>query len=96
MEPPLYTCFEPLLDDEVTERDLLVVLREEWQDAVVNGVVAALFVLVVLAWQGTPGWLIVFGMAGAVLLGTALHQAVLVASVVGLRAWRERDAAATG
>jgi hypothetical protein len=88
MTLPIHTCFEPLLAPDVTERPLAAVVGSEWRDAVVNGVEAAVLVLAVLLWQGTPLWLVAGATAGAVLLGTLLHQLVLVGAVLGLRAWR--------
>lgn len=88
MNLPKHVCFEPLLEADVTERSLPAVLAEEWRDATINGLEAAVIVLAVLLWQGTGLWLALGAAAGAIVLGTVLHQAVLVVSVLGLRAWR--------
>lgn len=90
MNSPVHTCFEPLLADDVTERPLSALLAAEWRDAVVNGFEAAVLVLAVLLWQGTPLPLVLAASAGAVVLGAVLHQVVMVVAVLGLRVWRGR------
>lgn len=88
MNVPVHTCFEPLLADDVTARSLGSVVGSEWRDAAVNGLEAAVLVLAILLWQGTPLWIVAVSAVGAVILGTLLHQLVLVLAVLGLRVWR--------
>lgn len=83
----LHTCFDPLLDGEATERSLGALIDEEWTDAAINGLEAALLTVVVLLWQGTPLLLVGLAALGAIVLGALLHQLVLIAGVYVLRAW---------
>ncbi len=85
-------CFDRLADEETLEASLPALLAAEWHCAVRNGAMAAGMVLVVLLVQGAPVWVVGVSVAGAVALGTALHQAVLLAGAGLLRArarWRE-------
>ena len=74
-------CYEVLQDGSATERRVPELLGLELRDAVVNGVEAAALVTLVLLWQGTPLWLVLASGVGAVVLGTLVHQAVLLAGV---------------
>lgn len=83
----LHTCFDPLLDGEATERPLGAMIDEEWTDAAINGLEAAVLTVAVLLWQGTPLLLVGMAALGAILLGALLHQVVLIVGVFLLRAW---------
>jgi len=91
MNVPVHTCFDPLLAEDVTDRSLGSLVRTEWRDAFVNGLETAVIVLAVLLWRGTPLWILGAATAGAVVVGTLLHQVVLVVAVLGLRFWRRGD-----
>ncbi|MFB6298333.1 MAG: hypothetical protein ABEH56_07415 [Salinirussus sp.] len=80
-------CYESLLNGEAAERPIVELLRAELPGALKDGTVAALAVVAVLAASATPPVLIAGAALGAVLLGVALHQAVLVAGT-GLVRWR--------
>lgn len=78
-------CYGPLTDGSATERPITSLLRSELVPAVRNGVLAAAIVLGVLLFEGTPVWLILWSAIGAVVLGTVLHQFVLLAGTVFIR-----------
>jgi len=84
-------CYDRLTDEETVETSLPAVLGAEWRCALRNGALAAAMVLAVLLVQGTAPWLILGSAAGAVALGTLLHQTVMAAGWGVLRArarWR--------
>jgi len=84
-------CYERLVGDDVAETGMRELLRSEWYCAVRNGALAGLMVLIVLLVESTPAWLVVASVAGAVALGTVLHQLVLLAGAGLVRArarWR--------
>jgi len=92
-------CFDRLTDEETATASVGELLAAEWWCALRNGVMAAAIVLGVLLVAGTPAWIVLVSAAGAVVLGTVLHQAVLLAGAGVLRArarWldgRDRPAA---
>jgi len=81
-------CYKALVEGE-TERPLAALVRGELWPAVRNGLgAAALVVVVALLAPATPGaWPVAGAAASALVLGTALHQAVLVVGALALR-WR--------
>jgi len=84
-------CYDRLTDEETVETSLPAVLGAEWRCALRNGALAAAMVLAVLLVQGAPAWVVVVSAAGAVALGTLLHQGVMAAGWGVLRArarWR--------
>ncbi len=74
-------CYESLLDERAREQSVASLLRTERWDAFVNGLEAALVVVALLLWQGTPPVLLAGAALGAVVLGYVLHQLVLVAGI---------------
>jgi len=79
-------CYESLLNGDATERSLRDLLVDERSKAVENGIVAALLVVVVLSVAGSET-VLTAGMALlAMVLGAALHQSLLVAAVLVIRA----------
>jgi hypothetical protein len=82
---PIHSCFDPLFEDNVTDRSLESLLRVESRDAIVNGLEAAVIVLAVLLWEGVAPWIIAISVVGAIAFGTLLHQIVLVGGVIVLR-----------
>lgn len=86
-------CFDRLADEETLETSLPALLAAESRCALRNGAMAAAMVLVVLLVQSTPAWVVGVSAVGALVLGTALHQAVLLVGTGVLRArarWRAR------
>jgi len=84
-------CFDRLTDEETVETSLRALLAAEWRCALRNGAMAAVMVVAVLLVQGTPAWLVLGSAAGALALGTLVHQTVLSAGWSVLRArarWR--------
>ena len=79
-------CFGRLTDEESLEASLPALLAAEWRCAVRNGALAAAMVVAVLLVEGTPAWLVLGSAAGAVVVGTVLHQVVLLFGVGVLRA----------
>ncbi|MDS0258425.1 hypothetical protein NDI56_03255 [Haloarcula sp. S1CR25-12] len=92
-------CFDRLTDDDTAEASVTEVLTAEWFCALRNGALAAAIVLAVLLAQGTPAWVVFASAVGAVVLGSVLHQALLLVGWGVLRArarWgdgRDRSAA---
>lgn len=78
-------CFDSLVDGEYDEKPTGQLLRRESASAFKVGSVAALIVLVVLVGSNTPVWLVASASVGALVLGVALYQAVLVVGVTVLR-----------
>lgn len=87
-------CFCALRDGRATKARLVTLLRAELWPAVRTGILAALTVAVVLAGAGGPPVAVGVRVVGALLLGTLLHQAVLVAGVGALRLHRSTMATA--
>ena len=84
-------CYDRLTDEETVESSLPAVLGAEWRCALRNGAMAAAIVLAVLLVQGAPLWIVAVSAAGAIALGSLLHQAVMAAGWGVLRArarWR--------
>jgi hypothetical protein len=79
-------CYDRLVDDEVTETPVADLFRSELLCALKNGSMAGAIVLAVLLFEGAPATLLLGSVAGAVLLGAALHQAILLAGAGVLRA----------
>ena len=79
-------CFDRLSDEETATAPVAELLAAEWRCALRNGALSAAMVLGVLLVAGTPAWVVVASAAGAVVLGTALHQLVLLAGAGVLRA----------
>jgi Mg/Co/Ni transporter MgtE len=78
-------CFAALLNGDATRRSLREILRAELTRSVANGTVAAAIVIAVLALDGT-GLALTTGLAlAAVVLGTMLHQTVLLSGVLLVR-----------
>ena len=89
-------CYDRLVnDDEVAETSAAELFRSELFCALRNGSLAGVMVLAVLLFEGTPAWVLLLSVAGAVVLGTLLHQSVLLAGAGVLRArarWLEGGA----
>jgi hypothetical protein len=84
-------CFDRLRDEETVEASLPAVLAAEWRCALRNGAMAAAIVVAVLLVDGTAVGLVLGSAAGAIVLGTVLHQIVLLTGWGVLRArarWR--------
>jgi hypothetical protein len=79
-------CYESLVEGDATDRPLAALLRAELRDALQNGLGAAAIVVAVLATRGVDPVVTAVAAAGALALGGAVHQALLVAAVVALRA----------
>ncbi|MBX0323072.1 hypothetical protein EGH21_08540 [Halomicroarcula sp. F13] len=90
-------CYDRLVnDDDVAETSAVDLLRTETVCALRNGAMAGVVVLAVLLFEGAPAWLVIASVAGAVALGTALHQVLLLLGAGVLRArtrLRDGDAA---
>lgn len=82
-------CFAALLNGDATERSLRAVVRDELPRSLGNGTVAAMLVVLASALEGASLTLTLGLALGAVALGTALHQSVLLGGVALLRG-RER------
>lgn len=87
-------CFEALTDDEAPTDPLSSLLVAELPAALKNGALAAVFVVAMLSAQGSLALATgaILGL-GALVLGIALHQTVLVAGVLVRRAISERSVA---
>ena len=85
-------CYDRLVnDDEVAETSAAELFRSELFCALRNGSLAGVMVLAVLLFEGTPAWVLLLSVAGAVVL----HQSVLLAGAGVLRArarWLEGGA----
>jgi len=79
-------CYDRLTDDDTVDASVTELLATEWDSALQNGALAAAMVLVVLLTQGTDVAVVAVSAAGALVLGTALHQAVLLVGAGVLRA----------
>jgi len=80
-------CYESLTDGTATERPLSVLLGAETRAAVGNGLAAAIIVVAVLFARGAGPAATLGAAIGALVLGTMLHQAVLVVAVAAQRVW---------
>lgn len=91
-------CYDRLIeDDDVAETSAVDLFRSELFCALKNGSMAGAIVLAVLLFEGTPATLLLASVAGAVLLGAALHQAIMLAGAGVLRArarWRDSEPSA--
>lgn len=92
-------CYGRLVnDDEVAETSAVTLLRTESFCALRNGVTAGVIVLAVLLFEGAPPFVVLASVAGAVALGTALHQTLRLVGAGRLRVrtrLRGRDADGT-
>jgi len=86
-------CFDSLVNGEHHDKPIGQLLREELTSAFRVGSVAALIVVSVLWTSNTPVWLVVSASVGALILGVALYQAVLVAGLSVLRLTSKRTVA---
>ncbi|WP_254274225.1 hypothetical protein [Haloarcula marina] len=79
-------CYDRLVnDDDIAATSVGALLRSELYCALRNGAMAGVIVLSVLLYQGAPAWLVVASVAGAVALGTTLHQLLLLGGAGILR-----------
>jgi len=88
-------CFDRLTDEETKTASVAELLGAEWACALRNGAMAATIVLAVLLFEGAPLWVLGVSVLGAVVLGTLLHQAVLLAGLGVVRArgrWQQATA----
>ncbi|MFB6178082.1 MAG: hypothetical protein ABEI99_13275 [Halobaculum sp.] len=83
-------CYESLLNGDATEQPVRSLLSGERRYAIRSGVAAATVTLLALLSGGTGLGLTLASVIGALLLGTALHQAVLLVGVGLLRVWHRR------
>lgn len=77
-------CYDPLVEGDA-DQPVTAMLRAELAAAVRNGAVAGVVVLAVLLVDGAPAWVVAASVAGALVLGTVLHQALLVAGALVVR-----------
>jgi len=92
-------CYDRLVDEDAATASVRDLLRSEWYCALRNGALAGVMVLAVLLFQGAPAWVVAVSVAGAVALGTAIHQLVLLAGAGVLRAsarWQDGTDSAGG
>jgi heme A synthase len=80
-------CYESLVEGEGTERPLAALLRAELRDALKTGLATGMIVVAVLATSGLDSVLTAVAAVGALALGAAVHQALLVVAAVVLRVW---------
>jgi|GEM_PF-1020146 len=85
-------CYESLTDGTATERPLSALLATEIRAAFSNGLAAAAIVVAVLFVRGAGPVATLGAATGAFVLGTLLHQAVLVVAVAAQRVWYRRVA----
>lgn len=78
-------CFAALLNGDATDRSIRDLVWEELPRSLGNGTVAALLVVAVAVIEGASLALTAGLALGAVVLGTVLHQTVLLWGVALLR-----------
>lgn len=86
-------CYEALVDGDATADSVGSVVRAERRDAAVNGLEAAVLLVVVLLWQGVALSVVLAAALAAVALGYVLHQVVLLVGVALLRLRASRGGA---
>lgn len=84
-------CYESLLNGDATERSVGSLLHRERWYAVRSGVAAAAVTMLALVSAGTAAGLTAASTIGALLLGTVLHQTVLLVGIGLLRLWHRRS-----